>query len=199
MPSITLYGLGYSRSARCRWTLAELGLEYEYIEDRTLLRSDKLKTLQPQGKMPVAIIDDVTLFESAAICTYLCELGDNTLLPPAGTAARAAHYQWVSFAATEVEGYLWSNAKHTGMYPEAERSPGVVAKNNDEIHAGLKVLDDALGRAPFLLGDNFHVTDVIVGWTINWARRMDYLGPYANLRAYVSRLLARPLCALNPE
>ena len=103
------------------------------------------------------------------------------------------------FCRDGVEGYLWSNAKHTGLYPEAERSPGVVAKNNDEIHAGLKVLDDALGRAPFLLGDNFHVTDVIVGWTINWARRMDYLGPYANLRAYVSRLLARPLCALNPE
>ena len=131
MTSITLFGLGYSRSARCRWTLAELGMAYEYVEDRKLLGSDELKTMHPQGKMPVAIIDDVTMFESAAICTYLCELADNTtLLAAPGTARRAAHYQWTSFAATEVEGYLWSNAKHTGMYPEAERSAGAVTKNN---------------------------------------------------------------------
>ena len=68
-PDITLYGLGTSRSARCRWTLLELGLEFEYVEDRSLLRTDKLRQLQPLAKMPVALINGQVLFESAAICT----------------------------------------------------------------------------------------------------------------------------------
>ena len=46
-----------SRSLRCRWTLKELGLDYQSIEDRSLLRSDELKQFHPLGKMPVALID----------------------------------------------------------------------------------------------------------------------------------------------
>ena len=64
---ITLYEVGTSRSLRCRWTLKELGLDYQSIEDRSLLRSDELKQFHPLGKMPVALIDGRPLFESSAI------------------------------------------------------------------------------------------------------------------------------------
>ena len=199
-PPTTLYGLGHSRSARCRWTLDELSWPYDYVEDRTLLRSDALRELHPQAKMPAIVINGIAMFASAALCPHLCDASDDKrLLAPPGSRERALHYQWVSFAATEIEGYLWSNAKHTGMYPEAERVPAGSGKNNDEVHAALVVLEAALSRSAYLTGAEFAVTDIIVGWTINWARRMGHLDEYENLSAYVQRLLARPHCALNPE
>ena len=70
---ITLYEVGTSRSLRCRWTLKELGLDYQSIEDRSLLRSDELKQFHPLGKMPVVLIDGQPLYESSAICTYFAD------------------------------------------------------------------------------------------------------------------------------
>lgn len=197
---ITLYGIGQTRSSRCRWTLLELGLEFEYIEDRTLIRSDKLRKLQPLAKLPVIVVDGNVLFESAAICTYLCDLTpQQTLLAPTGTYQRGLHEQWTSFVLTELEAYLWSNAKHTSMYAEELRVPGVVARNNDEIARGLGVLEDALQHKPFLVNDEFGVTDIIVGWAVNWARRMGNMDGYPNLASYLQRLFERELCTFNMD
>ena len=42
-------------------------------------------------------------------------------------------------------------------------------------------------------------TDIIVGWCLNWARRLGHLDEFPALRRYVQRLLARPLCALAQD
>ncbi len=198
--SITLYGMGPSRSARCRWTLAELGLEHEYIEDRSLFHSDELRALHPQGKMPAAIIDGAPLFESAAICEHLSDIaGGNVLIAPAGSRARALHAQWVSFVLTELEAYLWSNARHTSFYPEERRVPAVIPANNVEIESALSVLNDALTSQSYLVQDRFSVTDIIASWTINWARRTGALEPFTHLSSYLERLRARDHCTLNRQ
>ena len=72
--NITLYGSGTSRSSRCLWTLLELGVEFEYVDDSSLIGTENLRKLQPQGKLPAIVVDGKSLFESAAICTYLCDL-----------------------------------------------------------------------------------------------------------------------------
>jgi glutathione S-transferase len=92
--TISLYGFGGTRSARCRWVLNELLLEYEYIEESGLIGSDKLRQFHPQSKVPVAVIDGTTLFESSAICSYLCDLKpDSNLIPVPGTLKRGLHGQ----------------------------------------------------------------------------------------------------------
>ncbi len=110
--AITLYGLGPTRSSRCQWTLLELGLEFEFIEDRSLIGSDELKPHHPQAKFPAIVIDGESLFESAAICTHLCDLVPAAgLLGAAGTRARALHNQWTAFCLSEMEAYLWHTRK----------------------------------------------------------------------------------------
>ena len=75
MPQITLYELGPTRSARCRWTLLEAGLPYESAgNDPKILGSDELRRLHPLGKLPVAVIDGRPLFESAAIAAAIADL-----------------------------------------------------------------------------------------------------------------------------
>ena len=63
---ITLYGVGYTRSARCRWTLQELGLEFEEIDSGALIGGDELRAYHPHAKVPAIVIDGGRLFESAA-------------------------------------------------------------------------------------------------------------------------------------
>ena len=103
-PEITLYEFKHSRSKQVRWTLLELGLEFESIEGLEVLHSDELKKVNPMGKVPAVVIDGVPLFEAAAICTYLADLVPGKgLIAPSGTSERALHLQWVSFALTEME------------------------------------------------------------------------------------------------
>ncbi|MDA0821462.1 MAG: glutathione S-transferase family protein [Proteobacteria bacterium] len=197
---IRLYGAGFARSARCRWTLQELGMDFEEISAAKMIGGDELREFHPQSKVPAIVIDGERLFESSAICTYLCDISpDQRLIAASGTRERALHDQWVSFGLSEMEGYLWSNAKHTGFYPEEKRVTAVVERNTEEFRKGAAVLDNALSETPFLVGGNFSVTDIILGWTVNWARRMGHLGDFPNLQSYLDRLFAREHCALNPE
>ena len=62
--NITLYGSGTSRSSRCLWTLLELGVEFEYVDDSSLIGTENLRKLQPQGKLPAIVVDGESLFES---------------------------------------------------------------------------------------------------------------------------------------
>jgi glutathione S-transferase len=55
-----------------------------------------------------------------------------------------------------------------------------------------------LGDAQYLVDGKFSVTDIIVSYTLNWARRQGLLGDYPNLKAYLQRLFQRPHCTLNP-
>lgn len=196
---ITLYGVDFARSARCRWTLRELELPFTEINDGSLIGGDVLRAIHPQAKVPAIVIDGAALFESAAICTYLCDLvPDKRLIAAPGTRTRALHDQWVSFAQSEIEAYLWSNAKHESFYPEEKRIPAVIEGNNEEIASGLAVFDKVLGDAEFLVDGRFSVTDIITGWTLNWARRQGRLAGYDHIGAYVQRLLARDNCPFNP-
>ena len=195
---ITLYGSGTSRSSRCLWTLRELGIEFSYVDDPTLLGTEKLKKLQPQGKLPVIVIDGESLFESSAICTYLCDLyPEKGLIGVAGSRERALHEQWCSFALTEVEGYLWSSYKHGSFYPAEKRVPAVLPTNKDEILAGLMVLESALADQTFLVGSKFSVTDIIVGFAINWSKSAGCLEGFPALSGYLARLYCRKLCAFK--
>lgn len=197
---ITLYGLGPTRSARCQWTLLELGVDFEFIEKRELIGSDELRKIHPQAKLPAIVIDGAPLFESTAICTYLCDLhpGSNLLARP-GTRERALHDQWSAFALSEMECYLWSTAKHTSFYPEEKRVAGVVKPNNEEFRAGATVINSLLKNQHFMLGDTFTVTDIVVAWTLNWGRRMQLIDGFDNISGYLSRLFARTHCTLNQE
>lgn len=199
-PDITLYGFGPTRSARCRWTLLELGLAFEDVDDRALVGSDRLRQFHPQAKLPAVVIDGTPLFESAAICTHLCDLApDKDLIGAAGTWPRALHEQWTCFALTEMEAWLWSTAKHTNFYPEAKQVRAVVPTNNEEFRNGAAVLDAHLASTPFVVDGRFTVTDIVVGWTVNWGRRMGQLDGFGHLHAWLARLFERELCTLNPE
>ena len=194
---ITLYEYHLSRSKQVRWTLLELGLEFRAIEGRDILHSDELKQVNPMGKVPAVVIDGKPLFEAAAICTYLADLvPEKGLIAASGTYERALHNQWLSFSLTELEAYVWSNARNTFVLPEEQRITALFEQNNKAYVHAAKVLDKAFEGTHYLVGNRFSVTDILVGFTLNWGNLAGLLEQTPNLQKYLARLKTRPDCTL---
>lgn len=195
---IRLYEYGPSRSVRARWTLLEAGLEFEAVNARELIGTKDYRRIHPQGKIPALEIEGRVLFESAAIATWVADqVPDAGLIAPSGTWQRALHDQWVSFALTELEAYLWSSFRNTSLLPEDQRVAEILPQNARFASSAAKVLDAELGKRDYLVEDRFTVTDIIVGYTVNWARQARLIDDRDNLRAYLERLYEREHCVLT--
>ena len=196
---LKLFEFAPTRSARCRWTLLEAGLDFTAEGDSpAILQSEALKKVHPLSKLPAMLIDGKPLFESAAICTYLADLvPDKGLIAKSGTWERALHDQWTYFGMTEMEAYLWSNARNTFVLPEEKRLPTIFEQNNEAFRRAATMLDEVLKNTDYLVANRFSVTDIIMGYTVNWARRQQLLGEFSNLQKYLGRLFERPHCTLD--
>ena len=197
---VTLYEHGNNRSARVRWTALECNIAYETVGGSDLIGSDRLRKVHPLAKLPAAVIDGRSLFESAAICSYLADQAlDANLIAKVGSWGRAQHDQWVAFTLTEMEAWLWNTGVNSYVLPPQERVTAGFEQNNMMFRRSASVLNDAMAGKEYLVENRFTVTDIIVGWTVNWGRRTGNLDGLANLSAYLDRLFARPQCQLNPE
>ena len=197
LKKVKIFGSGTNRSARVIWTANELDLEYELVASDVLAKSPELRSLHPQHKIPSALIDDVEIFESSAICEYLCDsLPGNNLLAPSGSRERVIHSQWLSFSQSEIEAYLWHNFLLKRSEKGLESFQETLKINNHMALEGLKVLNDHLERSEYLCGVRFSLADIIVGWTINWARRGSLISSLGHLNNYLDRLFERSHCVL---
>lgn len=192
---ISLYGSGPSRWVRPYWTLQELDIPFEakLISIRKgEHRSPEFLTVNPFGKLPALVDGDLTLVESAAICTYLADKHpERGLIPVAGTRERALHDQWVSFGITELEQPLWRIARNTFVYPEAERQPSDVARAKADFHVTASTFEPMLGE--YVVGDHFTVADIVVTYSLRWASMVGLLGDqHPGLQRYMERQVARP-------
>ena len=98
-----LYGFGNSRSFRVIWMFQELNVQFEYHKlnpNKGQLEEEFFLKLNPSGKVPVLVDQELILTESAAIITYLGDKYVNhsgksdIYIPECGTLARANYNQW---------------------------------------------------------------------------------------------------------
>ena len=199
-PSIKLFELGPTRSARCRWTLLEAGLEYESIGNRTdIIGSEELRKVHPLGKLPAAIIDGRPLFESAAISTAIADLvPEKDLVAKPGTWSRALHDQWVCFALTEMEPWVSSTELNSldFVLSKDQHVPAIIQQNSMMFRRSAAALEEVLGTTAYLVEGRFTVTDIIVGYTINFGHEQGLVSEFPNLMAYLKRLYQREHCTL---
>ena len=194
---ITIYGSGTNRSARPIWTADELGLEYELVATEELMPDPGLRSAHPQGKIPSAKVAGLILFESIAICEYFCDLyPNNQLLGESGSSGRAIHTQWASFAQSEIEAYLWHNFQLDRSSQGANSFPNVRDINRGMTLSGLNAINTHLENSEYIGGSLFTLTDIVVGWTLNWARRRGLTEDFTAIDAYLAKLFLRPSCSL---
>lgn len=190
-----LYEFGPTRSIRARWTLQELGVEFESIRINLLAGEHlqpKFLKINPAGKIPVLVDEDLVLTESVAIVLYLADKYSNKGLIPTDLKERAQVNRWLLFAATELEQPLWRIARNTTLYPEDQRLPADVILASQEFKAMAAVLEEHMQRRQFLVGDAVTVADFVAAYTLDWANEDRLLDDCPRLLAYMKRMYARP-------
>lgn len=191
-----LYYSPRSRSARPRWMLEEIGAPYELVR-LDLAKGEQKKPeylkIHPHGAVPALSDDEVTLFESAAICAYLADkFPDKHLAPPLGNPARGYYYQWLIYSMATAEPAVLKVFLNTVMLPEAKRSVAAADEGRVQWAAVARVLESALEGKSFLLGEQFSAADVMIGSIAGWANSMKLLEGFPQLQKYVARLTSRP-------
>ncbi len=179
---------------RSLWLLHELGLEFEVVT-HTLgpaLRDPAYLAVHPLGRVPALIDGPVRLFESGAICEYLCEQYDpGTLWRVPGHPERAAWLNWLHFAETMGQHLAALTQAHVVIQPPEARPQIIMKLEAKRLSKTLDVLEAGLDGHDYLLPGGFSAVDTGIGYSLYLAGHFVPLEPYPNVERYFYRLQDR--------
>jgi glutathione S-transferase len=186
---IKLYWSPRSRSFSAIWLMEESGLPYERMLTDISTGAQKAPeylAVNPMGKVPGLQDGDAALGEAAAICAYVADRYPETNLAPAVTdPLRARYLQWLFFSPSCIEPAIIQ------IYTKLEVPPSTAAWGSAT--QTFDVLDAALQKGPWILGEKFSAADVMIGSGLNFAVRMFKMLPSRpSFDAYLERIVARP-------
>lgn len=195
-----LYEFGPTRALRARWTLRELGVEFESVTVRLPegeARSPEFLRLNPAAKLPVLVDGDQVLTESVAIVLYLAEKYPEGGLLPNDLAQRAQLYRWLLFTATELEQPLWRMARHGFLYPEEKRSPADIELAREDFLPMAEVMNRHMQGRSYVVGDSVSVADFVLAYTLDWANEEQLLEGFPALQQYLEKMYRRPKAVMR--
>jgi glutathione S-transferase len=190
-----LYEFAPTRSIRARWTLQELGVDFEAITidlRKGEAHRPEFLSINPAAKLPALVDGDLVLTESVAIVTYLGEKYRDKGLVPTDLRQRAQFNRWMLFTVTELEQPLWRIARHTNLYPEPDRLPADIPLAKRDFRSMVAVAEKHMQNRQYVVGDSVTVADFVLGFTLDWANEVGLLDESPQLRAYMEKLYARP-------
>jgi glutathione S-transferase len=198
MGKLKIYGTVRSRASRVLWLVDELGLDYENIPvmfaDGSTRKPEYL-AINPNGKIPAIDDDGVVLFESMAILLHLAKKHDKGFWPKTA-ADEALTLQWTFWAMTEVEAPIVTALQNRVILPPERRDPALAAKAAEQAMTPLRILDQALAKSPYLLGDSFTIADLNVAAVVGPANRAGIdLAALPHLSRWLDACLGRPAAA----
>ncbi|HJM48752.1 MAG TPA: glutathione S-transferase family protein [Alphaproteobacteria bacterium] len=185
--------------------LREAGARYELVKvDRTLEahKSPDYLKLNPSGRIPTLVDGDLVLFETAAICLYIADShAESGLAPPSGTRERAVLHKWLFYMATTIQPELLVYHYASRYAADSAGEEAVKAGAEARLAEMFEVMDEAVVRRPFLMGESFTLLDPYLAMLCRWARelrqapgKLGHLGPYLEnivARASVARTIER--------
>ncbi len=190
MPNLTLYHASPSRSSIVLWMLEEVGQPYD-IKLISLSAGDNLKpdylAINPMGKVPALKHGDTAITEVAAICTYLAdEFPQAKLNIPVGTPKRGEYFKWLFFGPSVIEPAMTDRA-----FPRKE-NPRAAALGWRDFGTVLDIVGRAVGRGPYLMGEQFTAADVVIGSGLRYGMMFKLIPARTEFTDYIARFAQRP-------
>ncbi|MGQ9425848.1 glutathione S-transferase family protein [Gilvimarinus sp. F26214L] len=197
---ITLYSfgrvypgmVGEARDLRAEWALEETGLPYrvhplDYVAGD--MDSPRYRELSYFQQVPVIDDDGFVVGESGAVVLYIAEKAGKLI--PADLEGRTQVVQWCFAALATVERPLFEiqmiDGGMGGEGADARRAMLV-----QEAHRRLAALERRLDGRDWIAGEGFTVADILLATVLRQVRHTDLLEPYAGLKDYYAKTLARP-------
>lgn len=184
-----LYWSPRSRSFSGLWLMEETGQPYERV--LTDISTGAQKTpeflaVNPMGKVPALKDGDVSIAEASAICAYVADCyPEAKLAPPIGDPRRGKYLQWLFFSPGCIEPAIIQIFTKIDV-PTSTAAWGSATQVFD-------VLDAALEKGPYLLGETFSAADIMSGSGLNFAVRLfKMVPPRPSFDRYIDACAARP-------
>jgi glutathione S-transferase len=186
----TVVGIADSRAFRVLWMLEELGVPYEHRPERP--RSMAVRSLSPAGKIPVMLDGEHTLTDSTAIVQYLADK-HAALTAPAGSIERAKQDGWTHAILEELEGPLWTAARHSFVLPRELRVPAIKNSLRYEYAQSMERFSSKVPEGDeWLMGKSFSVPDILLAHCLRWAEAAHFPAPPPVFNGYMIRIGHRP-------
>jgi glutathione S-transferase len=192
--------LGKATSINVRkvlWTCAELGIAFEREDWGSGFQStaqERFIALNPNAMVPVIVDGDFVLWESNAICRYLCNKTGGGQLLPAEAQARARVEQWMDWQATELNN-AWRYAFMALVRGSpAHRDPVQIEASIANWNRHIGILERRLAATgAYAAGERFSLADVVIGLSVNrWMLTPMERPHYPAVAEYYERLSERP-------
>jgi glutathione S-transferase len=196
--SITYYYAPMSTAVRTTWAIEELGVPCERVKvdfAKKETRTPDFLRLNPNGVVPLLVVDGTPIFESTAILLYLGETyGVEKGLYPAPGLERAETLKWVIWANVGFFDPTSRWARNTASFvPAEQRSAAAAEAAKKDLGAVMQILDDALAGKSYLVDDRFSLADLAVSSYLGWLKFLGYdYSPFKNVSAWAERCLGRP-------
>jgi glutathione S-transferase len=196
--SLHLYYAPMSSSSRVAWVLEELGLPYEKtklnLAEKEQKRPEYLK-LNPNGKVPLLVIDGRPIYESLAQILYLGETyGVEKGLFPAPGLERAEAFKWLAWSYVTMGESMTRYFRNVGdRFPVEERNTAAAESAKKELLEQLHILEQGLAGKEYLLGAFSLVDAGAAGFCIFMQMRLGFdLAAWPNVASWVGRCMQRP-------
>jgi glutathione S-transferase len=186
---LVFYTHPQSRGRIVRWMLEEIGQPYrtELLEYGTTMKAPAYLAVNPMGKVPAIRHGDTVVTEAAAICAYLADVfPEARLAPPPGDRLRGPYYRWLFFVAGPLEAAWTNKAMGFVVPPERERMMGY-----GRFETVIDVLEGAVSRGEYVVGDRFTAADVYLGSSIGFGMQFGMIEKRPAFERYWERLNAR--------
>ena len=179
-----------SRAVTTHWMLVELGVEHEQIVVDLMSgegKTPEFRSINPMGKIPTLVDDDVVVTEVAAICAYLADkYPEKGLAPPHGSKERGKYYRYLFVPGTTLEPMFTFNLLEVDDYSAESAGFG-------DLERCLATIESMTPEKAWVLGDQFTAADVVFGGTLDFAVQLGWLkSPSSKVTSYIRHIKNRP-------
>jgi glutathione S-transferase len=177
------------------WTIGELDLPYEHINvggSAGGLDQPEFLVMNPNGRIPVLVDDDVTIWESNSIIRYLCATYSRDYFWVESPAKRSLAECWMDWELATLQpdflDLFWSFYRT----PELLRNQEYILHSSERCKKHFVLLDAHLDAHAFLAGDEFTMGDIPVATSLYRYFEMGLPTPeIPNVRRWYSELSQR--------
>ena len=191
---IKLFHAKGSRSVRIIWLFEELGMDYQLD---TVERGKPNKAFGEASifaKIPAIQDGDITLTESVAIIQYILQKYGGGLQPSVDSDDYAMYLQWLNFGESTLIQPIVEILVNTMFRSEENRHQYSIDSGIQSFKKIAQSLDPVLSQQNYLLGSQFSAADIVNGYTLRLANRLQLLDDsegIENVCNYFRRLEAR--------
>lgn len=199
---LTIYGVYRSRASRNIWLAEELGIPFKQVpviqHYRTVpagmlhTQSPEFLKINPNGLIPSIDDDGLVLHESLAINLYLARKHGGPVAG-ANVAEEGEIAMWSLWAATGVEPHAINVLYHRLGNPSGVKDPKIADAAVESLKGPFAVLEKALAKSGWLVGDRFTVADINAAEIVRYAQAAPELFEGApKVKAWLAACQARP-------